>query len=155
MSSAENKIKYLLKKYGKSSDNYLVNIKLAYLYLQLGKTANAEYFYKRSLILNNDSIEAKLGLYCTCVAAGDYRSGQTYLLDVVRADPLNYYGNLYLAYSYMGRKEYSSASKVVKKMLHYYPSDQTFLNLLQTNYQNQKKRRSARKIQKQLAILKK
>ena len=143
-----------MKKYGKSPDSYLVNTKLAWLYLQLGKTANAKHYYKRSLKINNVSVEAKLGLYSTCIAAGDYKRAHRYAADVVRQDPLNYYGNLYLAYSYMGRKEYSSASRVIQKILRAYPSDLTFLNLLQTAYKNQKKYNSARKIQKRLAMLK-
>lgn len=151
----ETKIKALLKEYGSSSDVYLVNVKLGWLYLNLGKTANSEYHYKRALRKSEGSLEARLGLYRVYVAAGKYKEAYSYAYDVVKKDNLNYYGNLYLAYCYLGQENYRSAIRTVEKMLRAYPSDQTYLNLLKTLYSKQGNEYRAGKAQKLLDLARK
>jgi len=153
VAKSETQIRTILAKYKKDKKNYYLNLRLGWLYYSIGKYTNSEYFYKNALNIQRKSIEAMLGLYLVNTATRKYKTAEAYCRRVIKYDSLNYYGNLYLSYTLMGKKDFTLADRYVRKMLTYYPGDATFMVLQKSLNTAMKRTKDSRDLQAGLNIM--
>ena len=125
----------LLKLYSKDNKSYIVNIRLAWIYLQKNKYANARYHYQTAVSLNSSSIEAWLGLAATFIANKNDKDAMKCCEKILSIDKYNYYGNTYLIDILIRGENYQKALIKIKLMLSIYPTDLVFLYKEKSVYQ--------------------
>lgn len=117
-------IDVLLNIYKNNENDYLMNLRLGYLYyLQKKYDKSVEYYQKAIQLTQEKSIEPLLGI--TLPLAGQEKWDEvvkTYQ-KILSIDPNNYTANLRLGQIYFNRKEYSKAETLLKKVYNFYPSD--------------------------------
>ncbi len=125
----ESKGKYadalqLVEKLSKSESNeYLYQIRSAWLsYLNAEYTKSIEY-YKKAQILTPDSIEPKLGLIKVYTALGQTKNVESTCKTILKQDPKNYIARTNLAYSIYQLGNFKDARKIYESVLVDYPAD--------------------------------
>lgn len=114
----------LLSIYDKYSNDYLINLRLGYLFYLTKNYDKSINHYKKALsILNNKSIEPLLGLTLPYAAKENWSEVKKIYLQILSIDPVNYTANLRLGQMYFNRKEYYKAEKYLQKVFELYPSD--------------------------------
>ena len=149
----EGSLSNLLKIYSKDKGSYIINVRLAWIYLSNKKYANARYHYQRAVETKPDSIEAMLGLVSTLVSMQDDETAQKYCHKILRKDKYNYYGNLYLIDILTRQELYDYALIRAKAILKFYPSDITLLYKVKTIYSFLKDEENTTRIQKIIDVL--
>jgi len=146
-------IKSLMPVYKAYPRGYTVNLRLGWLYYLKGNYANSEYHYKKALQANSYSIEAMLGLSLPLMAQGRWQEVEKVMLNVLKIDYYNYYGNLRYCLALLKQNKYKIAEKVARKMLFIYPTDVNFLNYLGISLYKEGKKAYARSIFESVLIL--
>ncbi|AKF24405.1 hypothetical protein YH65_02590 [Sulfurovum lithotrophicum] len=121
----------LSKKY---PNNYLLNLRLGWLFYLQKKYENATKYYKKAALLNTQALEPKLGLIRIYLATYSFEDAQNVATELLKKDYYNYYANLYMAKALNAQQKYTIASEVSKKMLQLYPTDILFLEQLLISY---------------------
>lgn len=120
---AETAIKELLKKVEKLPDDYFLNVQLGWNYYLVGKYANALYHYDRAQKKNPWSFEPRMGFYNIYMARMEYPLAEAQCREILKIDPINYYGALYLARALTAQAKYGEARQVLSYILTFFPSD--------------------------------
>lgn len=120
---AESAIKELLKKVEKLPEDYFLNVQLGWNYYLVGKYANALYHYDKALKKNPWSFEPRMGFYNIYMARMDYQLAETACREILKIDPINYYGALYLSRALTAQAKYGEAKQVLTYILSFFPSD--------------------------------
>lgn len=102
---------------------YLLHLRMGWLHYLAGKYPESINSYRKAIIKNKDSIEAKLGLMLPLMAYGKWADAEKIGEEIVAADKLSYLGNSRLAYIYYNLKLYKDAESYYRKLLTYYPGD--------------------------------
>ena len=84
-------------------------------------------YYDLAIQLAPQAIEPKLGRLLPLLADTKYAEAQSTAEQVVRGDPVNYYGNLRLAFALRMQGRFAAAEQVVHRMLAAYPADISLL----------------------------
>jgi tetratricopeptide (TPR) repeat protein len=152
MGDYKDAIKVLIPVYKKYPNGYTLNLRLGWLFYLSKKYQNALDHYKKASLVAPYSIEAKLGIMKTYMAAGDYNNALKIGDVVLKTDYYNFYGNYYEILSLMAKKEYKPALSLTNKMLSLYPSNVLYLVLLGKLYYISDKK-EAKKIFENVLIL--
>ncbi len=115
-------------------DDYVVNLRLGYLYYLSGKYANAVKHYRLSHRLFPSAITPLLGLMNISIARKRYSEIEKYGYQIIKNDRHNYYANLKLNYAYLMQEKYDIAKENITKMLILYPEDVSTLLQLARYY---------------------
>ncbi|MCX8056796.1 MAG: tetratricopeptide repeat protein [Ignavibacteria bacterium] len=114
----------LLNVYSKNSDDYLINLRLGYLYYLQKKYDQSINYYKKAFDLSKEnSIEALLGLTLPLAGQEKWTEVEKIYHKILGYDKNNYTANLRLGQIYFNRKEYSKAENYLKNVYNFYPSD--------------------------------
>ncbi len=109
--------------------NYFYNVRMAWLSsLVKNYQVSIRYYTQASIILPN-SFEPRLGLARVYLLLSKPTLAAINAKIVLKTDPLNYYGNLYLARSLQQLKQKELAIQIVERLLGYYPSSKDFIGL--------------------------
>jgi tetratricopeptide (TPR) repeat protein len=127
MGDYKDAIKVLIPVYNKYPNGYTLNLRLGWLFYLSKKYQNALDHYKKASLMAPYSIEAKLGIMRTYLAAGDYDNALKVGDVVLKIDYYNYYGNYYEIVALIAKKQYDTALKLTDKMLSLYPTSVLFL----------------------------
>ena len=116
-------IKTMLSIYTDNRADYLVNLRLGWLYYLNKKNDESLKFYKKAAKLSNNSIESMLGSTYPYSAEGNWDSVKTIYKKIIALDNFNYTANLKLGEIYINSKEYEKAKVLLEKIHKIYPSD--------------------------------
>ena len=104
-------------------DSYQINLRLGWLYYLSKDYTKAELCYKKAIVLEPTSIEARFGVVLPLSTTGNWNSVLSTYLEVVKLDPNNSTANYRLASIYNTRKDYVNATTYVSRVLKLYPFD--------------------------------
>jgi len=120
-------IKAIMPLYRQYPGQYLLNLRLGWLYYLAGKQGDSIIYYRKAVKILPGSIEARLGLSLPLMAKADWGSVEELMYQVIRDDHYNFYGNLRLAMALRFQKKPALAEKVSRQMLGIYPCSVVFL----------------------------
>jgi tetratricopeptide (TPR) repeat protein len=109
--------------------SYQLNLRLGWLYYLKKDYPKSESYYRKSLEMEPQSIEARYGLVLPLAAVSNWNSVLITYLEIIKIDPLNSTANYRIASIYYNRKEYDAAFAYLNKLLKLYPFDYD-INLL-------------------------
>ncbi len=118
-----NAIKELENIYNDFLDDYLVNLRLGWLYYLNGKQDLAIKYYNIAKNLSDESIESLLGLTLPYSAKGNWDKVKDIYKQILSKDPLNYTANYRLGEIYFNSQDYLNAKKSFSIIYSNYPSD--------------------------------
>lgn len=108
--------------YDSNKDNYLINIRLGWLYYQKKDYSKSKEYYSEAIKLNSKSIEAKLGLTLPLSAKNEWDKVKEQYLEILKTDAMNYTANLRLGQIYLQNADYSNAKKYLEVAYNSFPS---------------------------------
>lgn len=103
--------------------DYLINLRLGWLYYRKGDTSRSIQFYSQATRLRPQAIEPWLGLLLPLFAAGRYQQAIKVGEYILARDRLNYIALAKVARSYYVLKRYDKAAEYYAKVLDVYPGD--------------------------------
>lgn len=106
-----------------NAGTYEVNLRLGWLYYMNKDYATSEAFYKKAIAQEPSSVEARFGLVLPMSALGNWNNVLSTYLDIIKLDPNNSVANYRMAAIYYSRKDYTSATGSVQKVIRLYPFD--------------------------------
>ncbi|MFC2136213.1 tetratricopeptide repeat protein [Bacteroidota bacterium] len=128
-------LKPILEIYNDNSDNYLINLRLGWLYYLAADYSNSVKYYKRALNISDNSIEAMIGITYPYSAQDNWDNVKDMYDLILEKDPMNYTANLRMGQIYFYAQEYLVARSMFEKLFDEYPSDfEVNLFLGWTNY---------------------
>lgn len=114
----------LINIYKDNSNDYLVNLRLGYLYyLQKNYDESINYYKKAISLTNQKAIEPLLGLTLPIAAKEKWSELEKIYFEILALDQKNYTANLRLGQICFNRKEYLKAETYFKQVFDLYPSD--------------------------------
>lgn len=111
------------------SGDYLYQARMGWLALCAGDVQAALVAYRAAQRIAPSSLEPRLGLTRTFIAAQAWSDAETAARQVVQIDPLNYTGNLLLATALRAQGRSDVAKRQLDTLLERYPSDTAVLTL--------------------------
>ncbi len=116
-------IKELLNIYDNNKDNYLINLRLGWLYYNSGLYTESALYYEKANKISSNSVEAKIGLTLPLSKLEKWDDVKNIYEQILKLDPQNYTANLRLGQYYLLRGNYSQANKYLSVSHKNYPSD--------------------------------
>lgn len=113
----------LLKIYGQFKDDYLINLRIGWLYYQKKDFSNSVKYYSIADKLSNSSTEALLGLTLPYSSMNKWDEIETIYEKILDKDSRNYTANLNLGQIYFNSKNYLNSKIYFEKIFEDYPSD--------------------------------
>lgn len=104
-------------------ESYQVNLRLGWLYYLSKDYTKSELYYRKAVVLEPSSIEARFGLVLPMSAASNWNNVLATYLEIVKFDPNNSIANYRIASIYNTRKDYTNATNYVLRVLKLYPFD--------------------------------
>lgn len=130
----------------RAGDNsYLLHLRFGWLQYLAGKYPESANSYRKAIVKDKNSIEAKLGLMLPLMAQGKWADAEKVGEEIVAVDKLSYLGNSRLAYIYYNLKLYKDAESYYRKVLTYYPGDVEMMAGLGWSLMKQGKKEAAEK----------
>lgn len=115
-------IEPLLKIYNTAKENYLINLRLGWLYYQKKDYSRSKDYYSEAIRLNPKSIDAKLGLTLPLSALNEWNKVKELYLDILKSNSMDYTANLRLGQIYLQNGDYNNAEKHLEIAYNTFPS---------------------------------
>lgn len=115
-------IEPLLKIYNTAKENYLINLRLGWLYYQKKDYPRSKDYYSEAIRLNPKSIDAKLGLTLPLSALNEWNKVKELYLDILKTNAMDYTANLRLGQIYLQNGDYNNAKKHLEIAYNTFPS---------------------------------
>lgn len=109
--------------YKEKPNDYLVNIRLGWLYYLAKMNESSVKYYKEAIRISNNSIEALLGLTYPYSAMNNWSEIKSIYKKILDVDPKHYTSNLNLAKIYFNTADYLNSKIILEKLITSYPSD--------------------------------
>ncbi|MHC1736496.1 MAG: tetratricopeptide repeat protein [Ignavibacteriaceae bacterium] len=113
----------LLKVYEKNKSNYLLNVRLGWLYYETKDYSNSKKYYQEAIKLNQSSIEAMTGITLSLSALKEWNEVQAVYENILKIDPNHYTANLRLGQIYLSNASYANAKKYLETANLQYPAE--------------------------------
>lgn len=136
-----------------TSDSYLANIRLGWLYYLAKDYSQSIKFYKIAISLKPYAIEAKFGSVKPLSATENWDQVKEQYIQILKIDPQNTVANYWLSLIYYNRKDYLNAAKLLEKVVNLYPLDYDSVILLGWTYLNLNKTTEAKVLFNQALII--
>jgi tetratricopeptide (TPR) repeat protein len=105
-------INKLLGIYKDNQNDYLVNLRLGWLYYNIGKFNESKDYYNKAItITNRKSVEALLGLTLPLSAMNEWNAVKSTYKEIIKLDYHNYTANLRLGQIFLNLGDYISAKQ--------------------------------------------
>ncbi len=119
-----------------SPDSYDMNIRLGWLYYNLGDYPASEKYYRKATEILPYSIEAKLGYVLPLAGLGKWNTVIGIYNDILKIDPQNTLVNYRLGAIYYERKNYEKGFDYLENVINLFPNDfDSILLFAWTHYQ--------------------
>lgn len=105
------------------ADSYQINLRLGWLYYLSKDYVKSEQYYRKAVVAEPSSIEARFGLVLPMSTIGNWNNVLAVYTEVTKLDPNNSIANYRIASIYYVRKDYTNATNYVSKVLKLYPFD--------------------------------
>jgi tetratricopeptide (TPR) repeat protein len=115
----------LLKLYPKNPSDYVVNLRLGYLYYLKGDFKTSVNYYEKAVRIKPKAMEPYLGLLLPLMARKDYKGAVKWGQAGLKIDPFNYTALSNVAYAYYLSRDTKNASLYYLRLTELYPSDIT------------------------------
>lgn len=115
-------IEPLLKIYNTAKENYLITLRLGWLYYQKKDYPRSKDYYSEAIRLNPKSIDAKLGLTLPLSALNEWNKVKELYLDILKSNSMDYTANLRLGQIYLQNGDYNNAKKYLEIAYNTFPS---------------------------------
>lgn len=106
-----------------NASSYTMNLRLGWLNYLAGEYIKSESYYKKAIVLEQKSVEARLGIVYPISAVGNWDEVIKVYNEILTIDPQNSTVNYRMAYIYFVRKDYEKAAMYSLKVLKLYPFD--------------------------------
>lgn len=116
-----NAIEKIIKIY--EVDSYDMNIRIGWLYYNLGNYPESEKYYQRAMEILPYSIEAKLGYVLPVSGLGYWDKVIDVYVDILEIDSQNTLVNYRMGGIYYERKEYEKSYDFLETVINLYPND--------------------------------
>ena len=120
--SLDKAIESLKSIYSSNKNNYLLNIRLGWLYYQKKEYSKSMEYYSEAIKINPKSIETKLGLTLPLSAKNEWDKVKEQYLDILEIDNMDYTANLRLGQIYLQNSDYNNAKKHLEIAYNSFPS---------------------------------
>ena len=128
-----------------NSNAYQVNLRLGWLYFLSKDYTASESYYKKAIVLEQSSIEARFGIVLPMSAQGNWNNVLSTYMDILKLDANNSIANYRIAVIYYNRKDYANSSLYINKVIKMYPFDYDSNLMLGKIYIAQAKNAEAKK----------
>jgi tetratricopeptide (TPR) repeat protein len=146
-----NAIEKMLNIYDATS--YDINIRLGWLYYNLGNYAESKKYYKIATGVLPYSLEAKLGYVMPLAGMGLWNEVIAVYEEILKIDPQNTLANYRMGAIYYERKQYERAYDYIENVINLYPNDYDSVVLFAwTHYQMHKLKEARVLFEKALLI---
>lgn len=115
-------IESLKSVYDSNKENYLINIRLGWLYYQKKDYTKSKEYYTEAIKLNPKSIEAKLGMTLPLSAKNEWDKVKDQYFEILKIDAMDYTANLRLGQIYLQNADYNNAKKYLEVAYNSFPS---------------------------------
>ena len=132
---------------------YLVSLRLGWLYYLSGDYQNSGSYYQAAIQAAPAATEPRVGYLLPLLAEQRYGEAETVAQQVLELDPANYYANLRLAYALRLQGQLPAAERIANKMLKLQPSDVSLLSELALVYLAQERQAEARQLFEEIVTL--
>jgi len=105
------------------ANSYTMNLRLGWLNYLVGEYVKSQGFYKKAIVLESKSIEARLGYAYPTSAIGNWDDVVKIYDEILTIDPYNSTVNYRMASIYSYRKDYTKAASYAEKVVTLYPFD--------------------------------
>lgn len=116
-------IRLIVEQYNAHPQDYLLNLRLGWLYYLSGDYRNSAQYYYEAIQRSPRSTEAGLGYLLPLLAQARYPDAESFARQILQGHPDNYYANWRLAIALRWQAKYAEAEKVLARMLELYPAD--------------------------------
>lgn len=117
-------IESLTKIYDNNRNDYLINLRLGWLYYMSGNFNESKNYYKKAIELGgSNNIEARLGLTYPLSYLEEWNEIETVYNNILKIDSNNYTANLRLGQIYLNKPDYQNAKIHLEKIYNYFKSD--------------------------------
>lgn len=106
-----------------NSDAYEVSLRLGWLYYLSKDYQKSEAYYKKAIVSEPSSVEARFGIVLPLAALGNWNAVLVHYHDILKIDPYNSIANYRIGYIYYSRKDYANAMFYTAKVIKMYPFD--------------------------------
>ncbi len=113
----------LLKLYPENKNDYLFNLRLGWLYYNLGDYKTSVNYYNTAIELQKSSTEALMGAVLPLAALSQWNQIEQNYLKILKLNPTDYYANLRLGQIYLNRMDYTRAESHLEKVYKNYPGE--------------------------------
>jgi tetratricopeptide (TPR) repeat protein len=118
-----NAISELQKVYNDNKNDYLINLRLGWLYYSKTDYDNSVKYYTSAVNIRPSSIEAKMGLVFPLAAKNEWQKVKNIYKDVLKIDANHFTANLRLGQIHLNSLEYQEAKKYLEKVISLYPGE--------------------------------
>lgn len=117
-------VQSLLDVYKENKNDYLINIRLGWLYYSSKNYEESKKYYTQAnTIANNKSIEALLGRTLPLSALNEWENVQATYRAILKLDPMHFTSNLRLGQILLNNGEYDEAKRHLEKAQSNYPAE--------------------------------
>jgi len=106
-----------------NADNYEINLRLGWLYYLSKDYTRSEGHYKKAILLEASSVEARFGIVLPLSAQGNWNQVVTVYSEILKYDPNNSIANYRIASIFYNRKDYTNAVNYISRVIKMYPFD--------------------------------
>lgn len=106
-----------------NADSYEVNLRLGWLFYLNKDYTRSETHYKKAIVMEPGSVEARFGLVLPLSAQGNWNSVVAVYSEILKQDPNNSIANYRIANIYFNRKDYVNTINYLGKVIRMYPFD--------------------------------
>lgn len=119
----KNALSEIQKIYSDNKSNYLVNLRMGWLYYKLNDNKKSLEYYNNAIEINSGSLEAKIGITYPLSALEQWDKVVDTYKSILKADANHFTANLRLGQIYLARTDYSNAKKYLEKAHYNYPGE--------------------------------
>lgn len=110
-----------------SPDSEYAQLRSAWLYYLAGNYSQSIKHYKTALTMNNQSLEARLGIALPLLAQSRWQEAAIQCNDVINLSQWNYFAHVRLMIAEEGQKQWGTLAKHAEQVHKRYPADATIL----------------------------
>jgi len=113
----------LTKVLEENKSDYLLNLRLGWLYYNLKDYKNSKKYYLEAGKIKSTSVEPLLGLTYPLAELNEWKEVNATYTKILKIDPNNFTANLRLGQIYLTNGDYSNAKKYIEKAYELYPAE--------------------------------